>query len=452
MAKKSRKIFRNILLLLDYAFFVFFSLLCLVGFLFAVPWILKQRRTWKDSGKGSQKVLILRGMNIGKLMKMGYELLLPYRNPHMQWIGFLDSSNSQKTEIKIRDNLCLITWQAPKIITFIEKTKFKTTSMLFRQYISIFKIASFCVKERIGVLRAYKHDYPALQAFLVSSFIKIPYIVDICGNFELAYRLTGKVFYFKELNKLSLLRIFAHRANNWLLGLPLRYAFHVFGRNKCCYEHAFALGTPVNRLSLLRISNFNAAFNFYNPSRPPEKPAKHPYLLFVGRLAAVKYPLDVLDAFDLAAPHLPEHRLVIIGDGAMMDEVEQRKERSEYKDRIVLLGACSSNTVLNWTAHATVSLCPLSGSTLVEALLCGIPVIAYDVAWHAEILIDDYSGFLVPFRNTAALAEKIIDVVRNHEEAKIAAMRGRELARVAFDKEKIQEKESMLYRQALRDS
>jgi glycosyltransferase involved in cell wall biosynthesis len=136
----------------------------------------------------------------------------------------------------------------------------------------------------------------------------------------------------------------------------------------------------------------------------------------------------------------------------MMDEVEQRKERSEYKDRIVLLGACSSNTVLNWTAHATVSLCPLSGSTLVEALLCGIPVIAYDVAWHAEILIDDYSGFLVPFRNTAALAEKIIDVVRNHEEAKIAAMRGRELARVAFDKEKIQEKESMLYRQALRDS
>jgi glycosyltransferase involved in cell wall biosynthesis len=452
MAKKSTRIFRKILLPFDYTFFVFFFLLCLVGLPFAIPWILKQRKIWNDSGRGSRKALILRGLNMAKLTKQGYELLLPYRNPNMKWIGFLDPTNSLRTKIKIRDDLYLITWQTPKIIAFIEKIKFKTTSILFRQYIAIFKITSFCVKERIGVLRAYKHDYPALQAFLVSSFIKIPFIVDICGNFELAYRLTGKVFYFIELNKMSFLRTFAHRANSWLLGLPLRHAFHVFGRNKCCYEHAFALGTPVDRLSLLRISNFNAAFNSYNPEQPPENPAKYPYLLFVGRLVGVKYPLDVLDAFDLAAPHLQEYRLVIVGDGAMRDEVEQRKKRSEYRDRIVLLGACSSNTVLDWTAHATVSLCPLSGSTLVEALLCGIPVVAYDVAWHAEIVIDDYTGFLVPFRNIAALAEKMIEVVRNYDEARIVGMRGRELARVAFDKEKILKKESMFYRQALTDS
>jgi glycosyltransferase involved in cell wall biosynthesis len=78
--------------------------------------------------------------------------------------------------------------------------------------------------------------------------------------------------------------------------------------------------------------------------------------------------------------------------------------------------------------------------------------IAYDVAGHPEIVIDDYTGFLVPFRNIAALAEKMIDVARNHEEAKIVAMRGRELAHVAFDKEKILEKESMSYVQALTDS
>jgi len=452
MAKKSTRIFRKVLLPFDYTCFVFFFLLCLVGLLFAIPWILKQRKTWNDSGRGSRKALILRGLNMAKLMKVGYELLLPYRNPDMKWIGFLDPTNSLKTKIKISDDLYLITWETPKIITFIEKIKFKTTSMLFRQYISIFKIASFCVKERIGVLRAYKHDYPALQAFLVSSFIKIPFIVDICGNFELAYRLTGKLFYFIELNKLSFFRIFAHRANSWLLGLPLRHAFHVFGRNKCCYEHAFALGAPVERMSLLRISNFSADFNSYNPEQPTVKPAEYPYFLLVGRLVEVKFPLDVLAAFDIAASHLPEHRLVIIGDGAIRDDVEQRKERSEYKDRIVLLGACSSHTVLDWTAHATVSLCPLSGSTLVEALLCGVPVIAYDVAWHPEIVIDNYTGFLVPFRNTAELAEKMVDVAHNHEEAKIVAMRGRELARVAFDKQKILEKESMFYRQALTDS
>jgi glycosyltransferase involved in cell wall biosynthesis len=226
----------------------------------------------------------------------------------------------------------------------------------------------------------------------------------------------------------------------------------VLGRDKCTYEHALALGTPTNKLSLLRISNFNAAFNSYNPEQLPAKPAEYPYLLLVGRLVEIKYPLDVLAAFDLAAPHLPEYRLVIIGDGALRDDVEQRKELSEYKDRIVLLGACSSDIVFNWTAHATVAICPFSGSTVAEAMLCGKPIISYFAFGHPELIIGDYNGYIVPFRNIEALAEKIVHVVRNYEEARIVGMRSRELARVVLDIDKIREKESMYYRQALTDS
>ena len=95
------------------------------------------------------------------------------------------------------------------------------------------------------------------------------------------------------------------------------------------------------------------------------------------------------------------------------------------------------------------AICPFSGSTLVEAMLCSVPVVAYDVGGHPEIVIDDYTGYLVPFRNTSALADKIIYVFRNYEEAKLVSKRGRELAQVVFDKEKILEKESMIYQQAL---
>ena len=229
----------------------------------------------------------------------------------------------------------------------------------------------------------------------------------------------------------------------------MRHASRVLGRNKNNYEHAFALGAPVDRLSLLRISNFDAKYNSYSPEQSPKKPAEYPYLLFVGRLVEIKYPEDVLAAFELAAQYIPAYRLVIIGDGALRKVVAQKKEHSEYKDRIVLMGACPSEIVFDWTANAKVALCPYSGSTLVEAMLCNIPVIAYDVEWHAEIVIDDYTGFLVPFANVEAMAEKMIYVVRNYEEAKMVAKRGRELARVAFDKKKISEKESMIYRQVL---
>ena len=64
-------------------------------------------------------------------------------------------------------------------------------------------------------------------------------------------------------------------------------------------------------------------------------------------------------------------------------------------------------------------------------------------------MIDDYTGYLVPFANIEALAEKLIYVIRNYKEAKSAGRRGRELARITFDKEKILEKESMIYREVL---
>jgi len=452
MAKESKKIIRKIVIVPDYLCLLFLSPFLLVAMIFAIPWIFKQRRAWTHSVKGSCRALILRAFTVEKLINRGRESLLPFRNPSLEWIGILDPSNPVENEIEITNDLHILTWKMPKIVRLMKKIRFLATSIILRELISIFKITSYCVKGQIGVLRVYKYDYPALQAFVVSTFIKIPFIVDIISNFELIHRLTGKVYYFRELGGVPFIRIFARLAQNWLLGLPLRHAFLVLGRNKNNYEHAFALGAPVDRLSLLRISNFSAAFNAYNVKQPPTKPARYPYLLFVGRLVEYKYPLDVLAAFELAAAKLPEYHLVIIGDGAIRDIVKERKERSTYKDRIVLLGACSNDKVFNWTAHAKVAICPYSGFTLIEPMLCSIPVVAYDVEWHAEIVIDDYTGFLVPFRDIAALAEKIVYVVHNYEEAKIVANRGRELARVAFDKQKILEKESMLYRRALTDS
>ena len=261
--------------------------------------------------------------------------------------------------------------------------------------------------------------------------------------------LTGKALYFRGLKKLPLIKLFVPTLTNWLLGLPLKHAFHVFGRNKNNYEHAFAIGAPVDRLSLLRITYFNTAFSAYNPEQPPAKPLEYPYMLFVGRLAEINFPFDVIDAFNIAAPQLPDYRLVIIGDGAIKNDVEHRIACSEFKDRIVYTGACPNDVVFNWTANAKVAICPYSGAVLGEAMLCEIPVIAYDVEWHAEMVIDDYTGFLVPFRNIAALAEKMIYVDHNYEETKKIGKRGREFARVAFDQVRIYKKEAMLYMQAL---
>jgi glycosyltransferase involved in cell wall biosynthesis len=426
------------------------TLACLLFFLFTLPWVFAMRRAWIQSARGNPKALIIQGFNIGKLKSRGYSYLLPFRNPSIHWMGFFDPSNSIDEDIQVAEDLYVLIRRMPNAVHLMEKMGFKATATIFRECCATFKITRYCVKEKVGVLRAYKHNFPALEAYLVSCLIGIPFIVDISGNYELIRRLTGKPFYFRTLSKIPIARIVAPPLINWLLGLPLKHASFVLGRNKNNYEHAFALGAPVERLSMLRISNFNPVFNNYNAAQLPPRPLEYPYLLFVGRLVAIKYPMDVIEAFDRAAAELPEHRLVIIGDGSLRAVVERRIESSPYKDRILFLGACSTDVVFIWTVHAQIAVCPFSGSTLAEAMLCGIPVVAYDIEGHGEIVIDQYTGYIVPFRNIEELSHTIVATARDRVHSREVALRGLDMARAAFDKTQIARKENLFYRNALR--
>ena len=99
---KIKKIITKILKTADYFLFLLVLPFCLVGLLFAIPWILKQRRIWKISAKGNNKALIILPFSLEKVRDQGYELILPFQNPSMKWIGYLDPANSlDEVEIEL---------------------------------------------------------------------------------------------------------------------------------------------------------------------------------------------------------------------------------------------------------------------------------------------------------------------------------------------------------------
>ena len=449
MIKAAKKVFTFIFRILDYPVVIILLCLCTVALPLALPWMARQRRQWQRTSKGKPNALILRGFSITKQKRRGAAHLLAFQNESLQWVGILDAANAEQFSDQIADSLFVVGLRSPPILASIAGIGFRGSSIVVREIVAVLKLTAYCLEKNIGVLRAYKHNYPALQACLVSKLLGVPFIVDISGNYELIRRLTGKAYYLKTLSRLPIVRGPAKMVANWLLGWPLRQADRVFGRNKNNYEHAFALGAPVERLSLLRITNFSEKFLSCDPERPPPGPADYPYLLYVGRLAKINYPLDVIRAFNLAAPRLPRYRLVMIGDGSIRKAVEREKERSPCGDRIELLGARSNEIVFSWTAHASVAVCPYSGSTLVEAMLCAIPVVAYDIEWHAEIVMDNYTGFLVPFGHIDILADRMVEVIQNLKASRTVAERGRELARVVFDQKKIAMTESGFYNRIL---
>jgi glycosyltransferase involved in cell wall biosynthesis len=58
------------------------------------------------------------------------------------------------------------------------------------------------------------------------------------------------------------------------------------------------------------------------------------------------------------------------------------------------------------------------GYTLVEAGLTGVPIVTYDYDFHREIVTDGENGYLVPFRDVAALADRVCRLLGDPETAR----------------------------------
>ncbi len=136
----------------------------------------------------------------------------------------------------------------------------------------------------------------------------------------------------------------------------------------------------------------------------------------VGRLARQKnYPLLV----DAMAKLRDETnlRLIVIGEGPDRDVLQEQIERLGLVERIDLHGL--DTNPYPTMAGADLLILPSEeeafGLVVVEALACGIPVVATDCAGPRAILRDG-GGVVVPRGDSDALAAAVLDVVRRARE------------------------------------
>jgi sugar transferase (PEP-CTERM/EpsH1 system associated) len=137
----------------------------------------------------------------------------------------------------------------------------------------------------------------------------------------------------------------------------------------------------------------------------------------VGRLAPVKHQRLLVDAFARAVERLAqsEHargdrlRLVIAGDGPDRAALEAQVEQTGLADRIWLTGSRDDVPALmaNFDVFALPSLAEGISNTILEAMACGLPVIATDVGGNGELVDSAESGMLVESDDVEALATAI---------------------------------------------
>ncbi len=183
-------------------------------------------------------------------------------------------------------------------------------------------------------------------------------------------------------------------------------------------------------------------------------PRTAPLLLFVGRLAAQKGVRHLLEHSASLLDKLPEHQLVILGDGPLRGELQKARDKSPAASRIHLLGW--QPNPLQWMEHCEQLLLPAvyegMPNVLLEGMSLGKPVVAFDVDGIGELLGDDplAGQQIIPAGDHAGFIAAIQDFAENPELRTQCGVHNLARVQTFFDLEKQLAKYEELYAAAAR--
>lgn len=157
----------------------------------------------------------------------------------------------------------------------------------------------------------------------------------------------------------------------------------------------------------------------------------------VGRMEAVKDPLNLARAFcralELEPTAAKRLRLVMVGDGAMRQEVGAMLDRPALRDKVWFAGerADVGEIMRGLDCFALPSLAEGISNTVLEAMATGLPIVATAVGGNGELIESGMTGTLVPPANSEALAHAMIAYA---QDGAMARRHGKAAQRVAEDK------------------
>lgn len=171
------------------------------------------------------------------------------------------------------------------------------------------------------------------------------------------------------------------------------------------------------------------------PPRDPATLLKVPpaRLLMVARLDAQKDPATLLKAVKLLGEEGYDASLSFAGDGSLRGEMEQLTRRLELNEKVFFLGRRDDVPLLFQETDIFVLSTHGEGLpiALLEAMACGLPVVATAVPGVVEVVEEGRTGLLVPEGDARAMKEAIAWLLDHPGEAR--AM-GRQARRVVAEK------------------
>lgn len=174
-------------------------------------------------------------------------------------------------------------------------------------------------------------------------------------------------------------------------------------------------------------------------------------LLTVGRLSEVKGHRYLICAVNRIRQRHPGIEVKIAGHGELKSSLERYVIDKGLVGHVRFVGEQKNVEALMHEADVFVfpSLHEGFGLALVEAMACGLPVIATEAVKSNDLIEDGKSGFLVPVKDAEAIAEKVKQILDDSDLASTMGQAGCERIKTLFSSRKMAARYMELYRRLM---
>jgi glycosyltransferase involved in cell wall biosynthesis len=136
------------------------------------------------------------------------------------------------------------------------------------------------------------------------------------------------------------------------------------------------------------------------------------YVLYTGVLRARKGLFDFIQCAKYINKIRPNTKFLICGKGSFRTKLETLVRRMGLEQQILFLGYVDRKRLIRLYQNASVHVVPSHyegmPTVLLEAMSCGLPVVATNIGGNNEVISSGINGLLVPPKSPKVMAEAIL--------------------------------------------
>lgn len=182
-------------------------------------------------------------------------------------------------------------------------------------------------------------------------------------------------------------------------------------------------------------------------------PVDAPVVGKIARLFPLKGHDQLMDAAPEIVKRVPNVRFFLIGDGILLEPLQKRASEYGILENFVFAGLIERTRIPEMISAMDVvvhtSLREGLARVLPQALAMGKPCVSFDIDGAPEVVIDDYTGYLVKAFDSEGLANRVAQLLENDELRHKLGLNGRRHVDPNFRTEKMVADISEVYQMLL---